>query len=72
MFKGLVMKKKVVDLQEARQEKRDNSGWSIEEIRKRAAEEREAFKALAEKEPDSLASGGDMKNILKEEEHDEE
>jgi len=65
------MTKKVTDLKKARQKKRDKTGWTLEEIKKRAAEERAAYKKLAEEEPDALASGGDMSKILEESDNDE-
>lgn len=60
------MSKKVINLTEVRQKNRQKSGWTIEEIRERAAQERALYKGLAENEPDDLASGGDMKKILEE------
>lgn len=65
------MTKKVTDLKKARQSKRAKTGWTIDEIKKRAAEERSAYKKLAENEPDALASGGDMSKILEEPDDDE-
>lgn len=56
----------LTDLQKARKKKREQTGWTIEEIKKRAAAERVRYKNLAEEEPDALASGGDMKKILEE------
>ena len=38
----------------------------------RALEERALFEEISAKEPDNLASGGDMSNILKDENDDEE
>ncbi len=66
------MPKKVADLKKARQVKRKKTGWTAAEIKKRAAEERAAYKKLVEKEPDALASGGDMSKILEECNDDEE
>lgn len=63
---------KISDLARARQDKRQKTGWTMAEIKKRAAEERAAYKQLAENEPDELASGRDMDNILKERDDDEE
>lgn len=60
------MSKKIINLTEVRQEKRQKSGWTIEEIRTRAAQERALYKGLGQSEPDELASGGDMKKILEE------
>lgn len=56
--------KKVADLQQARRKKRQKSGWSMEEITRRAAEERSLHEKLAHAEPDNWAAGGDMKKIL--------
>jgi ribosome-binding protein aMBF1 (putative translation factor) len=56
--------KKVADLQQARRKKRQKTGWSIAEIAKRAAEERDLFKKLGHEEPTNWAAGGDMKKIL--------
>lgn len=61
------MPKKVTDLKKARQEKREKSGWSLEEIKKRAAEERAAYRRLAKDEPDALASGKGMSSTSEEE-----
>ncbi|MGH1438981.1 MAG: hypothetical protein ACRBBR_02620 [Cellvibrionaceae bacterium] len=58
--------KKITNLQIARQEKRDKTGWTLEEIKKRAEEERERYKNNDLEEPDALASGGDMSKILEE------
>lgn len=65
------MPKKVTDLKKAQQDKRQKTGWAMEEIKKIAAEERAEYKELAENEPDALASGGDMSKILEEEDDDE-
>lgn len=66
------MSKKIANLQKIRQAKRQKTGWTAAEIKKRAAQERAAFKKLTENEPDALASGGDMANILEEKNDDEE
>ena len=66
------MTEKITDLQKARRKKRDKAGWSIEEIKKRAEEERANYKKLTKEEPDALASGGDMTKIMEEEEEEEE
>ena len=65
------MTEKLTDLQKIRQDKRQKTGWTAEEIKTRAAQERARYKNLTNKEPDSLASGGDMSNILGEEHNDE-
>lgn len=58
------------DIEKARRKKRDSSGWTLEEIKKRAREERKAFEKLADSEPDALASGKGMDKVL--EENDDE
>lgn len=62
---------KVTDLKTVRQEKRDKTGWTLEEIKKRAEAERERYKNNDLEEPDALASGGDMSKILEEDDNDE-
>ena len=64
------MPNKIIDLKKVRQDKRKIKGWTMEEIEKRAVEERSGYKKLAENEPDALASGQDMSNILEEKEDD--
>lgn len=64
------MPEKVTDLKKVRQDKRQKTGWTTAEIKKRAAEERAKYKELAADEPDALASGGDMENILEESDDD--
>jgi hypothetical protein len=54
----------VISLDDARDKKRDQTGWSIEEITQRAKAEYALYKVLAQNEPDELANGGDMKKIL--------
>lgn len=66
------MTDKITDLQKARQYKREKTGWTAKEIKKRAEEERTKYKKLAEKEPDALASGGDMTKILEEDDNEKE
>lgn len=62
----------VTNLKKARHRKRQKTGWTIEEIERRAAEERAAYKELGDAEPDALASGGNMDEIPEEPEDDEE
>ena len=64
--------KNVADIQKARQDKRQKQGWSEAEIKQRAAQERAKYKKFSEDEPDALASGGDMSNILEESDDKEE
>ncbi|HED16755.1 MAG TPA: hypothetical protein ENI64_08100 [Gammaproteobacteria bacterium] len=66
------MPDKISDIQKARQEKRQKTGWTHAEIKKRAAEERKAYAKLAENEPDAFASGGDMANIMGDKSDDED
>lgn len=66
------MSEKVIDLQKTRQDKRQKTGWTTAEIKKRAAQDRAAYKELTENEPDALASGGDMSKILEESDDDKE
>ncbi len=66
------MTEKLTDIQKARHDKRQKTGWTVEEIKKRAAQERARYKNLTKNEPDTLASGGDMSNIAKEKDDDEE
>lgn len=54
------------DLQKARNNKAAKKVWTLEEIKKRAEEERAAYEKLVESEPGNLASGGDMRKILEE------
>lgn len=63
--------KKIGDLKKARAEKRKKKGWTMAEIKLRAAQERMAYKKLAQKEPDALASGGDMSKTSEESCHDD-
>lgn len=58
------MADKIIDFTKAKQEQRQQRGWTLEEIRARAAQERALYRGLGQAEPDNLASGGDMKKIL--------
>jgi len=58
------MPDKVTDIQKARQDKLQKTGWTHAEIKKRTAEERVTYAKLAENVPDALASGGDVANIM--------
>jgi hypothetical protein len=59
------MSEKVTDLIQKRQEKRDKNGWTLDEIKERAASDLKKYrKASSEnKEPDGFHSG-DMNKIL--------
>ena len=63
------MSEKITDLQKVKQEKRDKSGWTLEEIKENAKRELKKFKKLAENEPKDLASG-DMKKAIDDEDCD--
>jgi hypothetical protein len=65
-----MISKKIIKLDDARQKKRGKTGWSLAEIEQRAIQEREAYKKLAQHEPDNLVSGGDMSNIAQESENE--
>ena len=62
----------ITDIEQAKAKKRQETGWSLEEIREGIQKQRKAYKGLGDKEPDNLASGGDMKNILDEKEEDDQ
>lgn len=61
---------RIADIEQIRREKRRKRGWTLEEIKKRAAEERERMRKEGSKEPDDFASGGDMSKINEESEED--
>lgn len=54
------------DIEKARKKKRGATGWTLDEIKKKVQQERDAYKKLGTGEPDALASGKDMKNVLEE------
>lgn len=58
--------KKIGDLKKARAEKRKKKGWTMAEIKLRAAQERIAYKKLIPQEPHALASGGDLSKTSEE------
>lgn len=66
------MTSKVIDLQQKRREKRSKTGLTIAEIRQRAARRATINRTIERHEPDNLASGKDMKEILNEVEDDGE
>ena len=66
------MADKISGIDKARHKKPEKKVWTLEEIKKRAEEERAAYEKLAENEPDNLVSGGDMKKILEESEDEED
>lgn len=57
------MPNKIIDLDKSRQEKRQDKGWSLDEIKKNAKKELESFKNRTVPEPKDLASG-DMEKII--------
>lgn len=65
------MSSKVIDLKERQQEKRQEKGWTMEEIKENASRELKEFKELSESEPEDLVSG-DMQKIIKDEDEDDE
>ena len=66
------MASKVIDLQQERRRKRDRTGWTLAEIRERAAKRAAANRELEKDEPPNLASGKDMKSIADEIDDDDE
>jgi hypothetical protein len=67
------MSKKVSELDQARESKRDRTGWTPEEIRRKAAEDFKKYRAVSRenKEPDGFYSG-DMKKFLQGRDDDNE
>ncbi|HEY8940122.1 MAG TPA: hypothetical protein VIM59_08035 [Cellvibrio sp.] len=53
------------DIEKIRQKKQESAGWTSEEIRKNARQERDAYKKLSECEPDGSVAGKYMKSIVK-------
>jgi pyruvate-formate lyase-activating enzyme len=58
------MPNKITDINKAKQEKHEKSGWTMEEIKKNAEKELEEFNNISENEPDNLVSG-DMDKIIR-------
>ena len=60
------MSKKVSDLSKIREEKRKSTGCTLEEIKKKAAEDFKKYKEVSRdnKEPENFHSG-DTKNLFK-------
>lgn len=52
------------DINEARKKKRDRTGWTLKEIKKKAEEELREYKENTDSEPSDLASG-DMDKIIR-------
>jgi len=69
------MSKEVSDLSKAREEKRDKTGWTLEEIKRKAAEDFKKYRKASQdnEEPEGFHSG-DMKKFLegRDEDDDEE
>ncbi|HEX7638345.1 MAG TPA: hypothetical protein VF457_08110 [Burkholderiaceae bacterium] len=61
----MTTEKKIVDLQAARRQRRDKTGWSIDEIRRSAARRAIENREHGKDEPPNLASGGDMNKIIR-------
>lgn len=65
------MSNKIVGIQKARAKKKGKkSGCTMEEIKKNAEKELEAFKKVSKDEPDDLVSG-DMDKIIRGEDNDD-
>jgi len=54
----------IIDLNQSRKKKRDKTGWTIEEITKKAKDEAAEFRSNSAAEPKDLVSG-DMDEIIK-------
>lgn len=65
------MTNNIIELTQSKKGKRDKNGWSIEEIKKKAREEAAEFRENTIPEPKNLISG-DMDNIIKGEDKDDE
>jgi len=61
------MSDKIINIQKAKQDKRQKTGWSAEEIKERAAAEFDKNRKISQEtpEPENLVSG-DMDGFLKE------
>ncbi|GAB2190656.1 hypothetical protein MAH1_22640 [Sessilibacter sp. MAH1] len=59
------MSKKVSDLAKAREDKREKTGWSLEEVKNKAACDFKKYRKISQEshEPDGFHSG-DMKKFL--------
>lgn len=60
------------DIDKARRKKSDARSWTLEELKKKAEEERKGYKGLSADEPDALASGKGMDKILEEKDDEKE
>ncbi len=67
------MSKKIDDITKARQDKRQKTGWTLEEIKQQAAKDFENNRRIAQEneEPEGFYSG-DMDKYLKGQEDDDE
>lgn len=67
------MSKKVSDLTKAREEKREKTGWSLEEIKKKATEDFKKYRKISQdnEEPEGFHSG-DMKKFIEEQDKNDE
>ncbi|QUX92068.1 hypothetical protein CYL31_11880 [Marinomonas sp. A3A] len=52
------------DIDKARREKRDRSGWTLEEIKENAKKEFKKYQEISKDEPSDLVSG-DMDKIIR-------
>lgn len=66
------MASKVTNLQEARRAKRDKTGWTVAELKERAARRAATNRALEQHEPPNLASGKDMHTVASEQDDEDE
>lgn len=57
------MSTKVVNLKTERQKRRARTGWTVEELERKAEALRERYKGLGQHEPPNLVSG-DMRELL--------
>ncbi len=63
------MSKTISSIKKARQDKREKTGWTLEEIKKNADKELQEFEKLTGNEPKDLISGN-MDKIIEGEEND--
>jgi len=66
------VKDNLTDLEKAHQARRKKMDWTMESIEQKAREEAAAYEKLAKNEPDAIASGGDMANILEDKNNEDE
>jgi hypothetical protein len=66
------MASKVINIQDARRKKREKTGWTLAEIRERAAQRAAINRTLERHEPAELASGEHMNSTPEQPEDDDE